>query len=292
MHAKTKLFLGFLSSPEQSEGASEELLDEAVSNFLTRGREAWPELALEDEAFLAHAAPRLSTAGGLLATLAEAEAGDLWLACACVTGSDAAQSAFVEAYTPLMRRALARFAKQGVDIDDVEQHMISYLLFAEGERKAAISNYSGRGPLAAYLRVSIVREAIRKTKAMKRTVRDDDAVYAAATVGDDPELEALKRLYRDQFKICFVEALQDLEASETLLIRYHYYSRLGVREIAALDGSSKSQVARQLSAIREKLMKETQRRLMAHVDLRQSEARSIIRLVRSQLDIGLSQYIK
>ena len=285
-------FLPHLPAAQAMKAVADKELERALGTLVDRAREGDAGFSIDAATFLAHSAARLRTEQGVLASLDQTEAADLWLACACAAGCKAAQTAFVERYTPIIRGALASFVRQGIDIEEIEQRVVSYLIFPRDERPAAVAGYSGSGSLAAYVRVSVVREAVRSTKQIQRMTPRDDAAELAPELTNDAELEALKRRYRDQFKAAFVQAVEALDPDEVLLLRYHYYSGLGVRQIASLRGDSKSTVARQLTAVRDKVRQETQRRLMAHAKVRRSEAASIMRLVRSQMDVGLSQFLK
>jgi RNA polymerase sigma-70 factor, ECF subfamily len=191
-------------------------LDAQLLAFAMRGRSAWPELCVPDEELARYVASRLSPGQ----SLAELEAGDLYLACAAARGDALAGTRVRELCLPRLAAALSSVGLRDA-IDETAQQVFSELLLPGSGGRRGIEAYRGSGPLAAFVKVIALRTARR---ARQRTAReqptDRDHLLERATEALDPELEGLKRKYREEFKVAFHTALATLTEREQNLLRY------------------------------------------------------------------------
>ena len=254
---------------------------------------AWPQLHLELEDFVAHLAARIPLGQPVVKTLENLHHADLYLACACANGDEAAFRLFTAAYDSVIERAAKRVEAQGVDADETRQLLINHLLLPRGERPPAIALYSGQGALFSYLKVAALHKALKLLEKFKKVPITDDLedAFMVADSSDDPEIAVLKRTYKTEFKKAFQGAMADLSSEERNILRYHYLKGLNTRQIAPLCGVDQSTVVRMLARIRGSLLSSTRERLMADLGLGQSKFGSILNLVQSQLDMSISRVL-
>ncbi len=287
---KSKVFIEHLADVEQIEPSTAQLLDEALTAFVASARQQWPQFYLTDEQFLRHVAERFPPNADPHQTLGQLNPADLYLACGCSRGDRTAMAAFHDAYENLIQAAIMRIAgNQSIDDDNVKHQLLEKLLLPRGDLLPAIALYAGHGTLAAYVYVSTVRAAAKVLGKNARLRSFDDVVSVDSN--DDPELAALKRRYRHQFKAAFQASLTELPSRDRNLLRYHYLSELTTREIATITGVDHSTVSRRLARVRASLLVATRSHLMDDLGVDKGEFESIARLVESQLDFSIERFL-
>ena len=255
---------------------------------LTRARAKWPGVAVAPERFAAAIAERVGE--GELAGLALE---DLYLACGCSDGDAAALAAFDRAYAATIEHALIASGAARGDLADLGQVVRQRLLVAPaGEAPPRIASYSARGALGSWVRVVATREGSR---ALSRVAREyqagDDQLATLIAPDDDPEVGYLKRLYRDEFKRAFAAAVDALDDRDRLLLRQRALDGLSIDQLAALHAIHRATAARWVEAAREAVLAATQRELIARLELSSTELASVMRLIRSQLDLSLPRIL-
>ena len=211
-------------------------------------------------------------------------AGDLALASGCLRGDPAALRQFEATVLSRVPQFLARLDASGALCDDVAQELRAELLLATGEKPPGLAAYTGRGDLAAWVRVVAIRTALRLRKAERRVPPDGgDPLLGKG----DPELDYLKLRYRAACEEAFRGALTTLGSREKLYLRLHYLEGLSLERMASLYRVSRATIARRLAAHREKLHAETRARLRDLLQIRDSELESLLGLLRSQLAFSL-----
>lgn len=254
---------------------------------IDRARAGWPELDLDDDGFLAHVERALD--GG--ADPAAVYAADLWLAYGCAVGNDEALAAFDREVLSQVGLLLGRLQPTPQLVDEVRQQLRHKLLVAEPGARPRIAEYAGRGPLQAWVRVAAVRTALdllRTSGARSGAeVEPDDLADDAAS----PELEYLKRRYRQQFKAAFQEALRGLDAEQRNVLRLHVVEGLNVDEIGALFKVHRSTVARWIATARQQVLAAARGKLRAELGLSAGEFDSLAGVVRSQLDLSVKKIL-
>ena len=270
----------------------EEDLEPTLADLVERAQRAWPRVRVEPLRFVRYLAERLSPGGSLGAALAALHASDLYLACACEGGAEGALEALDAAFFGDCDAALARMEPGPGFADEVKQRARAKLFVHEPERPARIVEYAGRGELRTFLRVVIMREAISLRRAERRNAPapgEDAASEPWETT--DPELLHLRRVYADAFGHAFREAVAALTSEERNLVRYHYVERLNIDHIGAIYGIHRVSAARRLTRIRATLVDRTRSKLAERLRLGESELRSVLRLIESQVDISLRRVL-
>jgi RNA polymerase sigma-70 factor (ECF subfamily) len=155
-----------------------------------------------------------------------------------------------------------------------------------------IASYSGRGELRAWFRITATREVLRLVKgARKDQPLDDEALYDVFSPADSPELGHIKALYRAEFVAAFREAIASLTAKERTLLRQQALDGLSVDQLGTLYGVHRATVARWVAKARQKLLSRTRRSLMVKLKIGGADLDSILRLVRSRIDLSLDRFL-
>lgn len=253
---------------------------------VTAAQAAWPGVHLPEATFHAYVRERVGDA------IPDADvASALWLACACSRGDVEALRAFEARFMPDVERAVTRLRLRPADVADVVQGLRQHLLVGGSDgARPHIADYAGRGDLAGWLRVAAVRAGLKKLRGAKVETHDD-ALLAARSAQDDPELSYMKAVYRSAFRAAFAAAVDSLEPREKNLLRQHLVDGLGVDELGPLYGVHRATAARWVQRARERVLVETRRQFMAHAHLSSRECESVLRLVQSRMDITLARLL-
>ena len=262
-------------------------LEEALAAASARARSTWTGVDAGDERFAAFLGGRIPA--GELET---ARVGDLWAACACGTGDGRAIAEVEARYFPDVDAALGKMGLSADRIGEVKQGLRRLLFVGDPGNPPAgtaprITEYRGTGDLRAWLRVTAMRAALKLIRKENRETPTDDALLEARAQQDDPELAYMKAAYRASFKVAFQEALDSLHARERLLLKQQIVDGLGIDELGALYDVHRATAARWVQSAREKLLLRTRRTFMLNARISSEECESIMRMVRSQLDMSL-----
>jgi RNA polymerase sigma-70 factor (ECF subfamily) len=270
-----------------------ESLGPALQAIVDRARTEWPELSIERTEFAAYAAARLGEVPDLLRALETLCAGDLYIACACARGLSKALESFERYFLPAVREATGRMDAAAALTDEVEQRVRQRLLLAEGERPPRIAEFRGTGPLRAWIRAAGLRIALDVVREQGRAEPlEDQDLSALEEATGDPELEFIKSRYRSDFRQAFAAALHSLAPRDRTVLRLHLVDGLNIDRIGAIYQTHRSTAARWIAEARGALLDETRRSLSVRLKIDHSELDSLMTLVRSQLDISLTRYLK
>jgi len=253
------------------------------------GRLAWPGVALADDALAAHLArQRQEDPGGAVET---AHAADYYLAVALAHREPAAMRIFEAQLVPEIAASLRRLRLPGGTTDEVIQALRVELLV--GEPVAPIGDFGGRGPLAAWLRVTATRKAI---KLVRRTTREETLderlleQWPDATPG--PARRHLVGTYTAELKRAIAAALAGLEVRQRNLLRQHVLDGLTIDELALLYRTHRATCARWLADARADLARHTRRHLTTALGLARDEVESVLRMLDSDIELSLSRLLR
>jgi RNA polymerase sigma-70 factor, ECF subfamily len=257
----------------------DERLEERLDALVRRARAAWPRIAVDAAALVAHLA-RHAPADRLDDFLADVHIEDLALAWACVRRDAAAIRELETKYMSAIPRALAPL--RAVALADETAQRLRDRFLVEGK----LADYSGSGPLAAWVRAAAVRAAIDDLRAARRDAGDDElAALAAGAV--EPELELARGRHAAQVQAALQRALDTLPARDRNLLRFSYVDGLTIDEIGAFYRIHRTTAGRWVARAREAIVAETRRLVRAELALTDSELDSLLRAVRSYLHITL-----
>ena len=259
-------------------------LEEALAAAAIHAKAAWTNVVIPAEYFAAFLGGRVPAA-----ELETARLPDLWAACACGTGDGRALAEVEARYFPDVDAALGKMGLSADRIGEVKQGLRRLLFVGDPGAGTAprITEYRGTGDLRAWLRVTAMRAALKLLRKEGRETPTDDALLEARAHEDDPELAYMKAAYRASFKTAFQEALESLLPRERTLLKQQIVDGLGIDELGTLYQVHRATAARWVQSAREKLLARTRRTFMLNARLSSDECESIMRMVRSQLDMSL-----
>ncbi|MBT8495802.1 MAG: sigma-70 family RNA polymerase sigma factor [Deltaproteobacteria bacterium] len=271
--------------PEDSAALLEQAgLDEMLAERVADAQAQWPGVSVHPEAFVAYVADRVAP-GIDLEGLAGLAWNDLYLACACATGSEPAIIACERAYFGNLDAALASLDKSGALTDEVKQQVRERLFVAAPGELPKIADFTGRGGLGRWLRVVATRTALN---ARRRTRREAPLPQSPLPdLGGDVELEHLKSKYQDEFKQAFAEAFETLEPKQKTLLKLHVIDNLTIDQLGSLHNVHRTSAARWLREARQTLAKRTKNVLTQKLKVKPEELESIMRLIRSRIDLSV-----
>jgi RNA polymerase sigma-70 factor (ECF subfamily) len=261
----------------------------ALAAAFEAAKEAWPGVELSRARYIEHLSSKLPADNPDPGALATA---DLYLACACADGDPQALRTFDHELSPVIERALALSGATLDERREVMQIVRTRLLVANGDRPPPIASYSGKGGLKSWVRVVATREAARLLAKYRREQPDDDALADAISPGDEPALGFLKRTYREEFKQAFHAAVAALADRERLLLRQAELDGLSIDELAAFYRVHRATTARWVQSAREAVLEGTRRQLAVRLGIDSGEVSSIMRLIRSNLDVSLPALLR
>jgi RNA polymerase sigma-70 factor (ECF subfamily) len=228
-------------------------------------------------------------AAEVAAAVERIHADDLYLALACRGGHREALRRFEAAAIEPLGPAVRRVDSSEAFVDEVRQRVRTKLLVPPAQGK--LSHYAGQGPLATWVRVVAVREALDQRRGPKTVVSDEGlADFEHGATG--PELGIVKAQYREQFAAAFQVALAELEPAQRNLLRLHHLHGLGVDALAPVLGVHRSNVARRIQKARRALLANTRRRLQIELAIGRDDFEQLMTMIASRLDLSLERYMK
>jgi len=287
----TEAFLS-RATPHVVEAVDRTALGDRLAALVQSARAAWPRLSLAPHTFVGHLAERLARAEDPASALAALHGDDLFLACACAHAEPRALSEFRARYEGEVTAALSRLSEPRAFLDEVLQLLLMRSFVPQGDRPPKIAEYGGRGPLGAWVRVAAVRLAIDlRRREKKHSSSPPESMLDVLDPAVDPEIELLRSRYLQDFNAAFAAAFKSLERRSRNALRLQLIDGLGIDEIGALYHVHRSTAARWLVSARQTLVDETRRVLAERLRLTDSEFDSLMRVVKSQLDLGIQQLL-
>lgn len=265
-------------------------LEALLESHLAAARAAWPEVALPVEDFLGHVARHLP-AQGAAEVLRQLHGADLYLACACVRGTPAALRAFEQHVLKKVPGRLGPLPR--ATVDEVLQVLRERLLLGRDGAPPKLMDYSGRGPLVAWVRITAARLAGELARRDGRQELFDEPPEALARMlsTEGPDHELLRRDSRELLTDVLQKVLAALPERERTLLRLHHLHGFTMDRLAVVYGESRSTMQRQVAHARERLLKLTRAELAARMRLEATELESLLGLVRSRLDLSLHRLL-
>lgn len=281
-----------LATAPSSAPSSAEDLEARLGALIADGRAAWPGLLLSDEELLRYLADRIPEGAILPGALDSLHAADLYLACACALSKPRALEAFDRHCLSDLAAVLSRFSASPEFHDEVRQAVRERLFVCKPGSHARIEDYGGRGSLAGWVRVVAVRLAVDLLRQRgKHPATADDDVIQSLAISADSELRVLAERYRGEVKAAFQESFAALSAAERNLLRLHYLDGLTIDEIAAMKRVHRSTAARRIVRCCEVVAARTHRILVERLGIEASQVDSVMRLLRSHLDLSLERWL-
>jgi RNA polymerase sigma-70 factor (ECF subfamily) len=222
--------------------------------------------------------------------LEELRDADLYLAFALVLGDPAAVRVFEANLVPQIDVALRRLRLAGGTADEVKQALRVEMLTGP---TAKIADYAGRGELAAWLRISATRKALKIVRRAGREETLDELLldHWPAAQADDPERMHLRSTYTAKLKAAIREAFAALEVRQRNVLRQHLLDELTIDDLAKLYRVHRATCARWLADARAELGKQTRKRLVAALGAPTAELESLLRFLDSDIELSISRIL-
>jgi RNA polymerase sigma-70 factor (ECF subfamily) len=260
-------------------------LDRLLCTALATARTAYPDVSVDDEAYLRHLLKAVPAGADPLEVLPRLALADLYLACACCLGDARAIARFEREFVRQVSAYVGRAgALAGFD-DEVKQALRNRILVAETSLLPRIASYSGKGPLGAWVRMTATRIAADLRRESGRARPGDGDLLSA--VAPDPELSYLKRRYGAECSRAVELAFRELSEREANLMRLYFLEQSGAAVIAAMYGVTARSVQRWIAATQAQLLASTKRILKERLALSTGELDSLLGLVESQLGVSV-----
>lgn len=260
-------------------------MDDPWQAALARAHAAWPELTLDVAGFVAHAEAHRG-AGARDVHLPE-----LFLAWAASTGDAAAVRTFDARVLPAIDPVVRRIDPAPAFVDEVRQAVRVRLLLGADGAAPRLAAYQGRGPLVAWVRVAATRVALNLKRARRPVVSTEDVLEELVAAEPDPELRHLKQLYRAELATALREALAALADRPRALLRLHFVDGLPLARIGRLYQVHESTASRWVRQAADAVADDARRRLHARLGLSEASVDSVVRMVRSNLELSVRRLL-
>ncbi|MGE0548721.1 MAG: sigma-70 family RNA polymerase sigma factor [Kofleriaceae bacterium] len=260
--------------------------EDHVARWVTVGRARWPEVLVEPRALAAHLV-RI----GIDPTHDHNYASDLYLACACAAGDQAALVTFDRELVPIIRTAARRIDSAQDFIDEVTQAARERLLVSAQPGESRISEYAGKGSLQAWVRIAAMRIAMNMLRSRRKTVLVDETSFFDVVAPGTTDRSTASARYAEICADAVRAAFGVLSVRERNLLRMHHLHGLTVDELAPTFRVHRATVARWISQAREHLLAETRDKVAAQLGAAPEEVESILRSLAGQIDVTVSRLL-
>ena len=218
----------------------------------------------------------------------EVVAEDLYLALACADGNEAAIAALRDTLVPALRQALG---KLGDDARDDRRDRPARARDGVRRRRQArrrSRRTPGAARLRSWLRTIGVRTGRRLLGLEARFAVRRRAAPTCPPRSATRSSSCLRERYRDQVKHAFAAAFAELAERERNVLRQYHIDGLTIDQLAdALPGQPRDHGALGGRRAARGRSPRTRKQLVEHYGIAATEVDSIIRLVRSQLDVSV-----
>ncbi|MGE0867282.1 MAG: sigma-70 family RNA polymerase sigma factor [Kofleriaceae bacterium] len=267
-------------------------LEPLLASKLAQARAAWPATWISDDELIRGLAERAPNDADPIEYVRTVHADDLYLALACGAGASAALDAFEVRYFSDVDAAIRQRCGSVPWISDFKQALREKLFVGSVDRRPRILAYAGLGPLRGWLRVIVLRDLInRQTRVPKEQPVDHDELAELSTEPDDPALRLFKQRYAPQFTQAFIAALAALSPRDRDLLKQRFVDGLTLEQLATAHTVDRATVVRRLARARATVLSDVRSRLVVSTALPASEISSLMRHVRSDLQITLTQLL-
>lgn len=247
--------------------------------ILADAHAAWPGIVVPDAAFAEFLAAKSFADSTRFS--------DLYIAFAASIHDPEAARAIEETHAPALRKALAGLRLGQAQVEDVLQSMWRDLFAGE---KPRIAQFDGSGDLRSWLRVAATRAGLRVLKKSKREAPESEISELAEKASGDPELMLLKAQYRADFHAAVELAIESMSAPNAMILRQHFVDGLSIDELGKIYALHRATTARRLANAKQMLVASIRTEFKKKARLDDDECESVLRLVRSGLDITLRRH--
>jgi RNA polymerase sigma-70 factor (ECF subfamily) len=262
-------------------------LVETLGPLLESCREAWPTVQVDVSSFVDRLGASLSP-DQPIDSLRRIHVSDLFLSHFCLQGHAVALDIFNRRFLGAIGQSVRRLDPTPQFADEVGQQLAERLLVGEAGRVGPrLETYRGQGPLAHWMAVAAQRTGLNLLRLRRREVPIEDDMEAAISSVVAPELQMFREQHRLMFQKALQDALQSLPARERTILRLNLVAGVSLLKIGKMYGVNQSTVSRWVASAREAILAHMEADL-AKAHLRPEDLASLVRLVRSQVDLAMS----
>jgi RNA polymerase sigma-70 factor (ECF subfamily) len=246
---------------------------------------AWPMAKFDGAAFGAFLATRTVEGQGI----AELHVDDLYLAWACLSGQRDAIAAFERYTRPLIALAVRRDSR---DADELIHTVQIKLLVPEGSRASRLSDYTGVGPLKAFVMVMAMRclaDARRGDQRRKEDAVGDGWLELASIAGSttNPEERTQWSELEPHAAAAVRDAMGALSARQRNLLRLHYVEGVSAEALGRMYRVHRATTTRWLVDTRAQLLELVQQRLRGSLELSTASMQGLNQTLVGGLELSL-----
>jgi RNA polymerase sigma-70 factor (ECF subfamily) len=245
---------------------------------------AWPGVRVEEAAFSAYLAARGDAPSEHVT--------DLYIACACALGDARAVGAVDERY---LAGLPAHLARRGFALDlaeDVVQSMRERLFVGADGEPPKIVEYSGRGSLLSWFRVTAARAASNARRDANNRARITEGASDDDVPPLDQEMTVIVNRYGPVLREALRDAFEALSSEERSVLRLHFEQGLSLDAVARVLGLSRATVGRRMLSGRQRVLSAMLAMLGERLAASPDEIMSILGVVRSKLDVSLAPLLR
>ncbi|HEY0708162.1 MAG TPA: hypothetical protein VGG33_15260, partial [Polyangia bacterium] len=218
---------------------------------------------------------------------------DLFLACGCARGDEAAIEALAKIYGPTLRALVAELDPTPDFVDAIMNELREALLGeAAGSgpaREGKINQYRGRTSLAIWLGASARRRALTRQGAAKPF--DDLAEIAASERSGDPARDHLRLRYPNGLGQAITDgvtqALAKLTANDVGMLRSHLVDGFSLRKLGHIRGVNVNTIARDIASARATILEEIRGVLHTRAGLSRDDAHAVVSALFTRVNLGM-----
>ena len=251
-----------------------------------RGVAAWPGVRVDEAAFSSYLAARAKDDGS------SEHATDLYVACACALGDARAIGAVDERYLAGLTAHLIRRGFAADLADDVVQAMRERLFVRADEAAPKIVEYSGRGSLLSWLRVTAARAASNVRRDANNRARISEEATDVAVPPLDQEMAVIVNRYGPVLHDALRGAFDSLAPEERSVLRLHFEQGLSLEAVARILSLSRATVGRRMLSGRQRVLAAMLATLGDQLSASPDEIMSILGVLRSKLDVSLAPLLR
>lgn len=247
------------------------------------GKKAWPTLELSLPDFLGFASrePPWSELSGDIVS-------DLYLAAACAADVPGALQLFRMRMFPVVAHAARTYDASVPFAEEVYQRLCEVMFVGAPDSPAKIRQYGGEGPLAKYIGTAARRVALRMATKSAR-FQGEEALVEHFSQIHTQETAILKLQHRDLFNRALAIGLRALSDRERLVLRLNLNHRVSTTKLAAMYGVSQPTISRWIQRAARTIFKKVKELVCDELEIDTRELQSLLFLVRSQIEISISQ---
>jgi RNA polymerase sigma-70 factor (ECF subfamily) len=267
-------------------------LSEAFDHGIDAAEAVWPTCALDRDTFKEHVLSILARAGGdPIAQLSTLHLTDLYLAQACFHRRERAVQLFASRFLGRVEQYIGRL-QASVAVDDVRRELEDTLLVGRDGAPPRLGQYTGRGPLVAFVASAARRVALTLVRRRRVAVpRQLESVTSQLRVESATKPVVASR-YEGAIRDAIRDSLSVLDPRGRTIVRLHLYEGISLTQIARMLRVHQSTISRSLDAALKRLYCEVRRRLREAHGLNEAEIRSIVSDLQSHVDLSLSRILQ